>query len=555
MNKNWKKYVMSAALATAVVGAFSFATRDDFGLGRAMEQVVGMMRELSVGYVDPVDADKLLQGAAEGMVRDLDPYTEYIAEDAMQDFELLTTGKYGGMGSLIRKKGDWICIAQPYKGSPSDRAGMKIGDKILSIDGKSAEKFTNEQVSSRLKGTPGSVVSLELERLDGSRYKADVVRERILIPSVPYYGWLNDSTAYLCHRDFIDGSYVEIRNALDSLNRGGRLRNLVLDLRFNGGGIMQEAVKILSLFVPKGTEVLSTKGRTEASKKSYATSSEPAYPDLRLAVLINNGSASASEIVSGALQDLDRAVLLGQRSFGKGLVQTTVPLGYNGMLKLTTAKYYIPSGRCIQAVDYSHSQEGTVKVVPDSLISEFATAGGRKVYDGGGLMPDIKTEPEYVSRFAATLFALGFIADYGDEYMIAHPELKEVDSRTFTITDADYEAFRLFMKDKKVPYESETRQALKMLKKATDEDRFKELGERIAQIEKELKDDTASNIDTYRKEIVEYINRDIIQRFNYQEGAMEYGVVRDREVDRAVELLSDVGEYERILREQDTPRK
>lgn len=548
------RYLLTAAVAAAAATLLTFAARNDFGLGRNMEIAVNMMRELSLGYVDPIDADKLMEGAAAGMVRDLDPYTEYIPEEGMSDFELLTTGKYGGVGSLIRKKGDYVTIAQPYQGSPADRAGLKIGDKILAIDNTPTKGFTTEQVSSRLKGEPGSKVRVTIEHLDGTQQTVTLLRERIAIPGVPYTGWVADGIGYIRHSDFTEGCYEELRAAIERLRAQGELKGLVLDYRSNGGGIMQEAVKILGMFVPKGTEVVSTKGRTESSKQIYRTTTEPVFGTLPLAVLINGNSASAAEIVAGALQDLDRAVLIGQRSYGKGLVQSTRPLGYDAMLKLTTAKYYIPSGRCIQAIDYSHSQEGSVSTVPDSLISEFTTRAGRKVYDGGGVMPDLRTEPEYISRFAMTLYAMGFIEDFGDDYTRRHPG-QTIDIRTFSITDADYADFAAFMQDKKVPYESDTRRALKGLKEAAKGDRYPLLTEKIEQVESQLKDDTATNLETYRTQIIETINNDIILRHGYTAGIIEHSLIDDPEVKRASELLSDSAEYKRITSEQDTPRK
>ena len=546
------RYLLTAAAAVGAAGLLTFAARNDFGLGRNMEIAVNMMRELSLNYVDPVDPDRLMEGAAAGMVSDLDPYTEYIPEEGMQDFELLTTGKYDGIGALIRQKDDYVRIAQPYQGSPADKAGLKIGDKILSIDGKDAKGFTTEQVSSRLKGEPGSKVKVTVEHLDGTQQTAAIRRERIAIPGVPYAGWVADGIGYIRHSDFTEGCYEEMRAAVERLRAEGGLKGLILDYRSNGGGIMQEAVKILSMFVPKGTAVVTTKGRNE--RQDYRTESEPILPDLPLAVLVNGNTASASEIVAGALQDLDRAVLIGQRSFGKGLVQTTRPLGYNTMLKLTTAKYYIPSGRCIQAIDYSHSQEGSVRVVPDSLVSEFTTRAGRKVYDGGGIMPDIATEPEYISRFAATLYALGFIEDFGDDYTRRHPG-QRIDLRTFSITDADYADFVEFMQDKEVPYESDTRRALKALKKAAEDDRFAELKERFERVEAELKDDTRTNLETYREQVVDAINNDIVLRHGYTAGVIEHALPGDREVTEAVAVLRDSAEYARITREQDTRRK
>ena len=552
-----KSKIKGAAVGGALVAAAAltlFAARNDFGLGRNMEITVNMMRALSLEYVDEVDPDHLMEGAARGMVEDLDPYTEYIPEEGMQDFELLTTGKYGGIGSLIRQKEDYVRIAQPYQHSPADKAGLKIGDKIIAIDGKDARGFTTEQVSERLKGEPGSTVKVTVEHLDGTRQSVAIRRERIAIPGVPYAEWVADGIGYIRHSDFTEGCYEEMRAAVERLRREGELKGLVLDYRSNGGGIMQEAVKILSMFVPRGTEVVSTKGRTADSRQAYRTESEPILPDLPLAVLVNGNTASAAEIVAGALQDLDRAVLVGQRSFGKGLVQSTRPLGYNTMLKLTTAKYYIPSGRCIQAVDYSHSQQGSVRTVPDSLISEFTTRAGRKVYDGGGIMPDLVTEPEYVSRFAVTLYALGFIEDFGDDYMRRHAG-DTIDVRTFTITDADYADFAEFMKDKKVPYESDTRRALKALKKAAEEDRFEELAAKFERVESELKDDTQTNLETYRREVVEAINNDIILRHAYTAGVIEHSLTDDAELQQAVGVLQSPDEYRRITTEQDTKKK
>ena len=552
-SRKYRILALAAGLA-AVAGATIHASHNDFGLGRNMEITVNMMRELSLGYVDPIDPDRLMEGAAAGMVSDLDPYTEYISEEGMSDFELLTTGKYGGVGALIRKKGDWVVIAQPYQDTPSDRAGLRIGDRILEIDGRDARGFTTEEVSSRLKGEPGSRVKVTVLHLDSTRQTVTLRRERIAIPGVPYAGWAADGIGYIRHSDFTEGCYEEMRAAIERLRTEKPLKGLVLDYRSNGGGIMQEAVKILGMFVPKGTEVVSTKGRSEDSKQVFRTDTEPILADLPLTVLINGSSASAAEIVAGALQDLDRAVLIGQRSFGKGLVQSPRPLGYNAMLKLTTAKYYIPSGRCIQAIDYSHSQEGSVRAVPDSLISEFTTRAGRKVYDGGGVMPDIATDPEYISRFALTLYALGFIEDFGDEYTRRNPG-RQIDIRTFSITDKDYADFAEFMQDKKVPYESDTRRALKALKKAAEDDRFADLKNKFEQVEAELKDDTQTNLETYRTQVVETINNDIVMRHGYQAGVIEHSLSGDKEVKKAVEVLGDPAEYARITREQDTKRK
>lgn len=551
-NKKFGRRLCIVAATLITLSTLTYALRDDFGLGRNMELVVNMMRELTVSYVDSIDTDKLAAGAAAGMMRDLDPYTEFIPEKEMSEFETLTTGKYGGVGALIRQKKEHVIIAQPYEGSPSDRAGLKIGDKILAIGDEDAKGFTTEQVSSRLKGDPGTAVKVKVEQLDGTIREVTITRERIAIPGVSYAGWAAEGIGYVRHNDFTEGCYQEMRNAIERLRSERPIEGLILDYRSNGGGMLQEAVKILGLFTPRDTEVVRTKGRKE--ERHYRTSTDPVYKDIPLVVLINSASASAAEIVSGALQDLDRAVLIGQRTFGKGLVQTTLPIGYNSMLKLTTAKYYIPSGRCIQAIDYSHSQQGSVRTVPDSLIREYTTRAGRKVYDGGGIMPDIRTEPDYISRFAATLYGLGFIEDFGDDY-IRRNGYRALDIDTFHITEQDFADFQAFMKEKEVPYESETRSALKLIKEAAKNDRFKAMEREIEQLEAALKDDTETNIETYRKEIAASITSDIVLRHAYTAGVIRNSLREDRDVARAIELLRDTTEYGRILREQDTPRK
>ena len=540
----------AAGLAAALLalGALTFAGRNDFGLGRNTEILFNLMRELSLNYVDEVSPDRLMQQAAAGMTRTLDPYTEFMPEEQMSDFELLTTGKYGGVGSLIRKKGDYVIFAQPYKGSPADRAGIRIGDRIVRIDGQEARGMTIEQVSALLKGSPGTKVKLTVERLlGGEQQELTLRRERIAIPSVPYYGYVADGIGYIQHSDFTEGSYDELRAALEALQREGELRGLILDYRSNGGGILQEAVKIVSLFVPKGTEVVSTRGRAKDAGHTFRTESAPVAPNLPLAVLVNGNTASSAEIVAGALQDLDRAVLIGQKTFGKGLVQSTRPLGYNTMVKMTTAKYYMPSGRCIQAIDYSaHEGRGGAKQVPDSLVHAFTTRAGRTVYDGGGITPDLRTEPQYVSRFAMTLYALGFIEDFVDDYMREHAA-DTIDNRTFSITDADYDRFVAFMQDKEVPYESDTRRVLKSLKTAAGNDRYTELEEEIARLESQLKDDKLTNLATYRGEITDAINSDVVLRHSYVEGVVEHGLTDDREVAEAVRLLDDPAQLARML--------
>ena len=526
--------------------------RRDFDLGCKIEILANMMRELESGYVEEVSADELLKAAARGMLLVSDPYTEYLSEEAMEDFEVMTTGRYGGVGSLIRKKGDYIIFAQPYKGSPSDVAGVKIGDKILAIGDEDMRGATASDVSLRLRGEAGTDIRVVIERnISGAIDTLSIRRERITVPSVNYAGMLRDGVGYISHNDFIEGSYDEMRRAVESLMAQGELKGLVLDYRSNGGGVMQEAVDIASLFVPRGEQIVSIMGRDSSSLTHYNTRYAPIAEDIPIVVLVSGSSASASEILAGALQDLDRAVVMGSRTYGKGLVQGTRYLGYNTYLKYTTAKYYIPSGRCIQSRNYaSMRNDGVVTEVPDSLISEFTTRGGRRVYDGGGIVPDVKITPEYVSRFAIALYTQGFIEDWADEYMRKH-HAEPIDINTFSITDEDYEEFCRFVADKDISYESETRKALKALEAAAEKELYAEsMDEALEMLKGLLHDDNMSNLQRYRRDIVEALNGDIILRYAYNSGVLQHSAATDSSVAQAVELLLNREEYERILSQQ-----
>ncbi|MBO7189168.1 MAG: PDZ domain-containing protein [Alistipes sp.] len=556
----WHRLLFVVAALTATVESYAQTdsrVQRDFELGESIEVLANIMREFEVGFVDDVSAKQLLNSAARGMITATDPYSEYLSEEAMSNFEILTTGRYGGVGSLIRKRDDYVIFAQPYKGSPSDLAGIKVGDKILAIDGQSMQGKDVSVISSHLKGEPESDVEVVIERnIDSSVDTLRLTRKRISIPSVNYAGIIRDGVGYISHNDFIEGSYDEMRRAVEQLMATDSLRGIVLDYRSNGGGVMQEAVDIASLFVPRGSRVLSLMGRDSSSLKHLETRYAPLAEDIPVVVLVSGNSASASEILAGALQDMDRAVIMGSRTYGKGLVQGTRYVGYNSYLKYTTAKYYTPSGRCVQSRNYATMRnEGSVTTVPDSLISEFRTRGGRKVYDGGGIVPDVKIEPKYVSRFAVTLYAMGLMEDWADKYMRTH-HTDKIDVRTFTITNEDYADFCSYIADKEIPYESETRQALKALERAMERDLYTEsLAEAVEQLKSQLKDDKLSNMQTYRGEIVDALNSDIVMRHAYNEGVQERIAATDEEVDRAIELILNAEEYQRILASQDVDKR
>ncbi|MBR2326098.1 MAG: PDZ domain-containing protein [Alistipes sp.] len=551
MKRKFVKYTLLIGAVVAVCATTLFATRNDFGLGRNMEIMVNLMHAISTKYVDEVDADEMMRNGAEGICSKLDPYTDFIPEEDMPDFETMTTGRYGGIGSLIRKKGDYVIIAEPYKGSPADEAGLKVGDKIVAINGESMKGAKVEDISKRLRGEPNTTVEVTIEKLiDSTRHDYKIKRRRIAIPSITYAGYVAEGVGYIRHADFTDKCYDDMRAAIERLQKSGELKSLILDYRNNGGGLLDAAVKVLSLFVPKGTMVVETRSRGGASRKLH-TPYEPLLPDTPLAVLINGNSASAAEIVAGAIQDLDRGVLIGQRSYGKGLVQGTAPLGYNAYAKITVGKYYIPSGRCIQALNYS--KDGRAEQVADSLISEFKTVAGRKVYDGGGIMPDKPMKPKYISTFAATLYLMGIIEDFGDDYIKRNGE-KQIDVRSFSITDEDYADFMRMVEKRDIPYKSESRLALEKLRKALAKERNDSLEESLSAIDKGLKDDKISNLETFRKEIIESINTNIVLRYAYAEGVIANSLKDDEEIIEAVKLLDNSKEYHRILAEQDTER-
>lgn len=559
-----KRYGFGAAVLALFCGAVLLtgagrgtAEGGDFRVGKNMDIFFNLFRDVNTLYVDSVNPDELLEAAAAAMLDRLDPYTEFLPESTMADFEIATTGKYGGVGALIRKPGDdrYAEVAEVYRGFPADKAGLKTGDRILAVDGRDTKALPIEQVSDLMKGAPGSKVKMKVEDLrTGTAREAVLTRERIVISGVVYYGMLDGGVGYVALNNFTEGCSDDVHHALLELRKQGPLKGLVLDLRGNPGGIFDEAVDIVSLFVPKGTEAVSMKARTRPEPEVYRTGREPFDTELPLAVLVNSASASSSEIVAGALQDLDRAVVMGQRSFGKGLVQTPRPAGYGTYLKLTTAKYYIPSGRCIQALDYSHrNEDGSVGTIPDSLISEFRTRNGRRVYDGGGIMPDVRIAPSYMSKFAAVLNARGYVDDFANLYYKQHEAVPDIHG--FALSEADYAAFTEFMEDKDMEYVSGTKAALERLRQAAERERYDEsIAEEVRAIEKKIGGDKEQDLKTYEDELKEYLESAIILRYHYNRGSIERMVGRDTVVEKARSLVVSP-EYREILDKRDTERK
>lgn len=547
--------ILLSAVAV-VLSAVAQSDRADYRVGKSMELLINVFKEANLYYVDSVDSDKMLKDAAKGMLEKLDPYTEYIPSSEMDDFETLTTGKYAGVGALIRQRGPWVEVIEPYKNTPSDRVGLKAGDRIVSIDGKSLKGATSELVSSMLRGDAGTSFRLVISPITDTTTTKELIikREQIFQPSVPYYGFIgSEGVGYIRLDSFTEDCYSEILSAIKEMSREREMKGLVIDLRQNGGGIVGEAVKIASLFLPKGTKIVSLKGKIKEMDTDYVTKSAPVEPHLPLAILMSSISASASEILAGSLQDLDRAVIVGQRSYGKGLVQNTRPLGYDSYLKITTAKYYTPSGRCIQALDYTNRKEdGSVGHIPDSLIVEYNTAAGRKVYNGGGVQPDVPLEGEYYGKFTAILTAYGFIDDFANIFATQN---KPVTIDSFTVDDRTYEQFVDFMKDKTIQYESATAKKLKELRLFAEREKYADrLKEEFASIEQKIAEDKMSEMRAFEKEIREVLAGEIIKRWYYADGYIKYGIKADGEVIKAAEILENHDEYHRILTEQNTKK-
>ena len=531
----------------------------DAKITKNLEILFNLFKEINLFYVDPVNPDSLLRSAAWGMSRHLDPYTEYFSKKDMKEFEIMTTGKYGGIGSSIkqRKGVDYIMIAEPYEGSPADRAGLKTDDRIIAINGESAKGFTSEKVSSLLKGDPETTFTIEIEsEADSSRKTLTIKRERISIPSVAYSGVVAPQTGYISLTTFAEGAADEIAKAFVELKKDENINSLILDLRNNGGGLINEAVKIVGLFVPLNTKVVSTKGKLESSSHEYFTDNQPIDTTIRLAVMINDNSASASEIVAGALQDYDRALISGQRSFGKGLVQATRPVGHSSYLKITTAKYHIPSGRCIQAINYSkRNSKGAIEHIPDSLINEFKTAKGRKVYDGGGIMPDLKIAPTYHTIFTVSLYSQGYIEDFARIFYKKYPLRGSETGKRFTLTDEEYTEFIEYAKDKKIDFKSETDAAVKMLRKvATREKYLDRIEEQIKALEEKIKTENIDNLTAFRWDIQPLIENEIILRHHYRKGVIRNSLGSDEELTKTLKVLNTPSEYEKYLN-KDTDRK
>lgn len=522
-------------------------TEKYFDIARSLDIFATLFKEVNAYYVDEVDPEKLIREGIDGMLGSLDPYTDFISEDEIESFRITTTGQYGGIGALIGVVNEKVVITDPYEGYPAHKAGLRIGDEILSIDGKSVKGKSTSDISSLLKGQPRTTVDVEVRRQGKKEsLRLSILREKISIRNLDYHGMVDGDVGYLKLTDFTPGAGKEVAAAVTSLKEQGA-RKLILDLRDNPGGLLNEAVNVVSVFIPKGEQVVSTKGKVKDWNKTYTTLNNPVDKSIPLVVVTNGGSASASEIVAGALQDYDRAVLIGQRTFGKGLVQTTRPLSYNSQLKVTTAKYYIPSGRCIQEMDYSHRRDdGSVDRLADSLRSEFKTRNGRKVLDGGGLQPDIEVKDQYLGAVTMALIRQGKIFEYATKYCAESPA--PADYRSFRFSDNDYKEFTDWVMRQDFKYSTTLdKNVSELVATAREERYYDQIENQLLALQKKIGANKADDLERFSDEIRQILETEISFHYGLHQGRAENALMRDNDVIEAKGVLKDLAGYNRIL--------
>ncbi len=547
MKKQIKIILISITVVFASFLSFSF-TDNYFEIAKNLDIFTSLYKELNTYYVDETDPGKLMKKGIDAMLKSLDPYTTYIPESEIEDFRFMTTGQYGGIGAIISKRGDYVYVSEPYENFPAQKAGLMAGDKILEINGVSAKGKTTEEVSKILKGQPNTAVTLLMERKNlETPFEVSFNREKVTVKSVPYFGFLSDGIGYIKLRSFTRNCSKDIKDALVELKNQQELKGIILDLRGNPGGLLNESVNISNIFVQRGEEIVSTRGKMKEWEKRYIATQKAEDTETPLVILINQSSASASEIVSGVMQDLDRGVVIGKKSFGKGLVQQSRKLSYNTQLKVTIAKYYTPSGRCIQALDYSNrNDDGSVGKIEDSLKTAFKTKNGRTVYDGGGIEPDIKVEQASISNITISLLKKRLIFDFATDFRFSNENI--LSAEKFEFTDDNFTEFKDFLYDKEYEYTTETEDAIEELKEiAEDELYFKNISDEynilVAKLETNKKDD----LNKFKDEIKEILTSEIVSRYYYQKGRIVANLQFDNEVKEAIKVLRNSNLYNSIL--------
>ena len=536
---------ISALLVVGGIVAFQAKNDRLFAIAKSIDIFASLIRELDTYYVDQIDPEQLLTVGIQAMLEELDPYTEYIPEEESDDFRMLTTGEYAGVGALIGNRGEGNIVLMPYTGFPAQNAGIRIGDLLLKVDSVAVQKKSTSEVSELLKGPANTGVIVTVKRGEDT-LQFSLNRKKISLKNVPFYGNLDEKTGYIKLSDFTTNASAEVRNALVNLKAQGATQ-IVLDLRDNPGGLINEAVEIVNLFIPKGKEVVKTIGKLQQVNYTYKTTKTPVDKEIGVIVLINERSASAAEIVAGALQDYDRAVLLGQKSFGKGLVQTTLPLSFNTQIKITTAKYYIPSGRCIQAIDYAKSREdGSAGTVPDSLRKAFKTANGRVVLDGAGIEPDEKVKEGSYAPISYTLVAGNHVFDFATQYFYKHPKVSS--PSTFQVTEEVYADFKKFLVGKEYDYTTYTEKSVQDMEKyLAKEPYFETVKEQLEQIKAKVNHSKENDLDTHKKEIKKILSEEIVSRYYFQEGMIEASLQGDPVIELAKEYFASPARMTKAL--------
>ena len=538
-----------AILAMLAIPATSFGQvkQNNFEIAKSIDIYNDLLRELNLNYVDEIDPAELNEAAIDAMLNGLDPYTVFIPESEIESYKLMTTGEYGGIGAIIQYDGEYTRISDPYEGWPAQKAGLRAGDAILSVNGVDTHKKPTDQVSELLKGQPGTEVTLKIKRYGVEKpIEITLKREKVKIDNISYATVFDNGIGYVSFNSFTKNAANEMKQHLVDMKKDHELKGFIIDLRGNGGGLMNEAVDIVNFFIPKGKPVVSTKGKSQHAASMFATTNLPIDEQLPLAILVDGGSASASEILSGAIQDYDRGVVIGQRTFGKGLVQNILPLSYNTQMKVTIAKYYIPSGRCIQEIDYSHKKD-TTDTKNDTLGKPFKTEAGRTVYEGHGIMPDVKIEPLKYATVTAYLYARNYIFDYATKYAHEHPSIAPAEQ--FKIDDATYADFMKFVKDKGFSYTTESEKKLEELKKwAKEEGYLESINTQIEALERQLKADKENDLVKNRSDIEDLLRLEIVGRYYYQTGRIVASLENDNDLKAAFEILLDKKRYESILK-------
>lgn len=548
-----KRIIRGALLCAAIVtaGIVSAQKSKDMSVARGLNTFSSIVKELEMNYVDTINSETAFKDAIDAMLQTVDPYTVYYPKEDREDISQMTTGEYAGIGALLLYKDGGTYVSEPFENSPAYKGGLRAGDRLLKVDTVDVSKFTVDKVSKLLRGRPDTQVRIRVQRpyVQDSILNLTVTRAKIRNSSVPYAGVLPDSIGYIRITQFIEDTGKDVRAALDSFHaEAPGLKGVIIDLRGNGGGLLEQAVDVASNFVPKGTEIVRTIGRDKDATKIYKTMRKPLYPDMPVAVLTDGGTASASEILAGAMQDLDRGVLVGTRSFGKGLVQTTRPLPYGGVLKVTVAKYYTPSGRLIQSLDYKHrNPDGSAARVPDSLTHTYKTLHGRTIRDGGGLQPDSTVNWKKVNRLVYNVVSDNWSWDFANKFKATHPTIPTADK--FVITDSVYNEFKAFIDPKKFKYDSAMEEATEALRKVADEEGYinDETTAAFDSLKKLLTHNLDRDLDTHRKHIEEYLGGEIVSRYYFDRGRTQYGIRDDEGVDAARGILKDKALYKRIL--------